>query len=173
VTDGDADLTDLEQMCTLSPVLLAAWAEAAAVMLSKFHEVPPPATTMAFTWDAAKWSLRVHWGAPDDRALDSHANENDATEEAAYAISIAAVSHNGFVVRRRTHHGSGADLLMVRRGEPDNDFVKLEVSGIARQGSVEARLAAKVAQVSRGDLKRSGVGLVVALEAAEIAARSV
>jgi len=36
VTDGDADLTDLERLCTLSPVVLAAWAEAAAVMLSKF-----------------------------------------------------------------------------------------------------------------------------------------
>lgn len=173
MTDGDADLTDLERLCTLSPVVLAAWVEAAAVMLSKFHGVPPPATIMAFRWDAATCSLRVHWNAPDDRARGSHANEHDAIEAAAYAISIAAASHRGFVVRRRTHHGSGADLLMVRRGEPDNDFVKLEVSGIGRRGSVEARLAMKVAQASRGDLERPGVGLVVALQAAEIVARSV
>jgi hypothetical protein len=99
------------------------WSEAAAVMLSIFHAVPPPGTAMSVRWDA---------------------NEKDATEAGAYAIAVAAANHNGFIVRRRAHQGSGADFLMVRRGEPDNDFVKLEVSGIARGGNVGSRLKLKV-----------------------------
>jgi hypothetical protein len=147
------------------------WTEAATVMFFKFHQVPPPKTPMALAWDDGRCSLHVHWTQPDFRALESHANENDATEAAAYAVAIAAVNHRGYVVRRRAHQGSGADFLMVRRGEPDNDFVKLEVSGIARGGSLETRLVQKKEQVSGGDLSRPGVALVVHFEAAKISAR--
>lgn len=57
---------------------------------------------------------------------------------------------------------------MVPHGEPDNDYVKLEVSGIARGSSGEGRLATKMDQVGGGDLDRPGVALVVGLEAAAI-----
>ncbi len=173
MTDVDAHLMDLARVCHLSPALLAMWSEAAAVMLSTFHPVPPPATVMSLRWDTTTCSLRVHWDDPGLRARESHANEKDATEAGAYAIAVAAANHNGFVVRRRAHQGSGADLLMVRRGEPDNDFVKLEVSGIARRGSVASRLKIKVEQVGGGDLDRPGVALVVHFEAAEIVARAI
>ena len=171
VDDGDADLMELAQACALSPVLIRMWAEAATVMLFKFHQVPPPRTTMSLAWNQQECSLHVHWARPDVRALESHANEKDATEAGAYAVAIAAAHHNGYVVRRRAHQGSGADLLMVRCGEPDNDFIKLEVSGIARGGDIDGRVSQKTDQVAGGDLSRPGVALVVHFEAAAIVAR--
>src|SRR4051812_34395427 len=171
MTDGDANLMDLARICALTPALVSMWSEAATVMLFKFHQVPPPKTPMVLAWDDGRCLLHLHWIQPAVRALESHANEKDATESAAYAVAIAAANHNGYVVRRRAHQGSGADLLMVRRGEPDNDFVKLEVSGIARGGGLETRVSKKTEQVAGGDLARPGVALVVHFEAAEIVAR--
>lgn len=171
MTDGDANLMELAQICALTPALVGMWSEAATVMFFKFHQVPPPRTPVALAWNDGRCSLHVHWTQPDLQTLESHANEKDATEAAAYAVAIAAANHQGYVVRRRAHQGSGADLLMVRRGEPDNDFVKLEVSGIARGGSLETRVSQKAEQVAGGNLSRPGVALVVHFEAAEIVAR--
>ena len=168
---GDANLMELARRCTLSPVLIRMWVEAATVMLFKFHRAPPPRTRLSLHWDERRCSLHLDWTQPDRQALESHANEKDATEAGAYAVAIAAAEHDGYVVRRRAHQGSGADLLMVRRGEPDNDFVKLEVSGIARGGGLENRVTRKAAQVAGGDLARPGVAIVVHFEAAHIVAR--
>jgi hypothetical protein len=71
------------------------------------------------------------------------------------------------LVVRRTRQGSGCDYLMVRDGEPENDFHKLEVSGTSG-GKPSARLREKVEQARTGDLDRPGAGVVVGFKAARI-----
>jgi hypothetical protein len=57
---------------------------------------------------------------------------------------------------------------MVKKGEPMNDYYRLEVSGIARINaeSPERRLAGKISQLGRGavDLPRPGVAVVTRFE---------
>ena len=99
--DGDANLMELARRCTLSPVLIRMWIEAATVMLFKFHRAPPPRTRLSLHWDERRCSLHLDWSQPHRQALESHANEKDATEAGAYAVAIAAADHDGYVVRRR------------------------------------------------------------------------
>ncbi len=169
---GAIDLQALHTVCAFTANTTNFWSDAATVMLNKFHPEPPPPTVMAVVHDGAASTMHLTWTAPAARTQEDHANEKDATEHGAYAIAIAAVHHRGYRVCRRTHQGSGADLLMVRDGEPQNDFVKLEVSGIARDGSVTARLKEKVAEVRGGDLRRPGVAAVVRFKAAGVTMES-
>ncbi|WP_309890947.1 hypothetical protein [Archangium sp.] len=161
------DLQRLHQYCRLSSALLDCYAEAADVMLWKFHEAPPTSARLEVRDETR--TIEVLWKAPDAQARASHANEKDATEYAAYAVAFAAVHvAAGYTVQRRIHQGAGADFLMTRRGEPDNDFIKLEVSGVARGDGLNTRLEEKLKQVRGGDLERPGVAVVVGLEAARI-----
>jgi hypothetical protein len=169
---GTIDLQRLQLICDLPASLVNSWGDAAAVMLDKFHEPPPPPTTIAVEHDGARASMMLSWQGPCSQLRAGHANEKDATEDGAYAIAIAAANHRGYRVRRRAHQGSGADLLMTRHGEPQNDFVKLEVSGVARGNGVARRLAEKLEQVRGGDLQRPGVAVVVGFEAAMVLMRS-
>ncbi|MEM9455672.1 MAG: hypothetical protein AAGF11_15930 [Myxococcota bacterium] len=58
---------------------------------------------------------------------------------------------------------------MTRSGEPANDFFKLEVSGVARgHERLRSRLGEKLRQLSKGDLARPGIAVVVGFEAAQI-----
>lgn len=169
---GTIDLQQLQLICDLPTSLVNSWGDAATVMLDKFHPSPPPPTPLALQHDGAGASLMLSWRAPAPQVLEGHANEKDATEDGAYAVAIAAADHRGYRVRRRAHQGSGADLLMTRHGEPQNDFVKLEVSGIARGDGVERRLTEKLEQVRGGDLQRPRVAVVVGFEAAMVLMRS-
>src|SRR5262245_50364941 len=126
--DNVYSLRDLTAFCDLTSALVGAFAEAAAVMLHRFHAVPPPPTTMRMM-SGADPVIAIDWAAPDSKAHEAHANEKDATEDGAYGVSVVATHHRGFRIRKRAYNRSGADFLMVRHGEPDNDFVKLEVSG--------------------------------------------
>lgn len=125
--------------------------------------------------DGSNRKVELIWDEPsaDDHA--AHANELDATERAAYALAMAVAAQLGFRVIGRVHHGSGADWIMVPRGEPANDYYKLEVSGVARispANSPESRLVAKLAQGSRGDYERPGIAVVARLEDARILSAS-
>ena len=82
-------------------------------------------------------------------------------------MAIATVHELGYAVLRRTRQGSGCDYLMVRRGEPENDFLKLEVSGTG-DGNPVSRLKEKVSQGKSGDLQRPGMAVVVGFKAAQI-----
>lgn len=170
--NGEVNLHELHAICQLTPESLAYWAQAATVMLTRFHETPPPPTRVSISWDEERSVLLLNWTEPNHRAQLTHANELNAIEAGAYALSIVAAHHAGYEVRGRAEHASGADLLMVRRGEPDNDFVKLEVSGIATRGDVGARLSAKTRQVAGGNLRRPGVAAVVHFSEATVDART-
>ncbi len=169
---GEIDLRALQHVCDLTANTTNFWSDAAAVMLHKFHSVPPPPTALAVVHDDERSTMQLTWTPPMPQTQGDHANEKDATEHGAYAVAIAAAHHRGYRVRRRTHQGSGADLLMVRHGEPQNDFVKLEVSGIARDGSVATRLKEKIDEVRGGDLRRPGVAVVVRFKAATVTMES-
>lgn len=163
-------LAELPDTCrALARNHVANLVDAASVMFDKFHQ--PPADGV-IDFDSKTQPLLVSWDPPAPRLRETHANELDATEEGAYAVAFSAVMSHGFVVRRRVHHGSGADYLLSREGEPDNDFVKLEVSGVARGDKrLAARLETKIRQVAGGDLPRPGLAVVVGFQAVQVFAR--
>jgi hypothetical protein len=161
------DLIRLAEVSRLSPTVLAALAEAASVMLDLHHPAPPPPTAGVLVRGGGEVPVAITWKEPTNQQRETHANENDAAEEGACAIAVAAVRALGYVVVRRTRHGSGCDYLMVREGEPENDFHKLEVSGTG-VGNLSSRLQAKVAQGKAGDLDRPGAAVVVGFKAARI-----
>jgi hypothetical protein len=140
--------------------------DAASVMLDKFHQ-PPVSGQLDDRGESSR--VELDWVPPSLALQHTHANELDATEDGAYAVALSTVVSRGFVVQRRAHHGSGADYLITPVGEPNNDFYKLEVSGIARTtGNIQGRLRTKARQVSAGDLSRPGLAIVVGFEAAQI-----
>jgi hypothetical protein len=156
----------------------ASWkvrAEAAAVTLERFHAAPPPPKSCALCPEGEREvPATLSWKPADDRERSTHANENDATEDGAYAIAMLAVHAIGqWRVTARTHQGSGSDFRMVRDGAED-DFMRLEVSGVAQRTSqagaatLTARLREKVAQLGNGDLDRPGMAVVVGFEAARV-----
>lgn len=111
--------------------------------------------------------LVLAWAEPTEQQRQSHQNEKDGPEDGACAVAIAAVHHLGYTVVRRTRQKSGCDYLMVPHGEPENDFLKLEVSGTG-DGNLASRLREKVEQGEGGDLQRPGMAVVVGFKAARI-----
>lgn len=178
------DVRDPGAFAASRSVMYTALAEAARVMLWKFHDVPPPNTHGTWTlesnieWigripvfnEAREEQVEIAWEAPTEADQAAHANELDATEFAAYAVALAVADQLGFRILARMQHGSGADWVMVPRGEPANDYYKLEVSGMARIGAErpEARLRAKREQGSGGDYNRPGLAVVVRFEDATV-----
>lgn len=133
----------------LSQALLAFHSEAASVMLERFHASPVMGLLRK---RGGERNLTMHWNPPTRSQRDSHANSKDATEHGAYAVAFAAVyAVQRYVIVRRAQHRTGADFLLVREGDPEREFIKLEVSGIARSSQgLAARLEAKLQQVHSG-----------------------
>jgi hypothetical protein len=164
------DLTALATVSPLSPSnpsVLASLAEAASVMLDAYHPAPPSQTPVELVRNGDPARGYITWHPPSPQARDTHANEKDATEDGACAIAIATVHELGYTVVRRTRQGSGCDYLMVRRGDTEENFHKLEVSGTGA-GNLPARVKAKVDQGMRGDLEGPGAAVVVGFKAAKI-----
>lgn len=161
------DLTDLRAVSRLTPAVLEALAEAASVMLDRYHPAPPPPTPFGLHLRGEELPADVAWQGPTNDQRDTHANEKDAAEDGACAVAIATAAATGYVVVRRTRQGSGCDYLMIRKGEPENDFHKLEVSGTG-EGNLRSRLTQKVAQGKGGDLDRPGLAVVVGFKEAKI-----
>lgn len=169
MNDLELDLRDLSAFSSSTRALLTACSEAASVMLWKFHAAPRSPGNWQHAAESPVGVVLV-WDAPGPDVLASHGNEKDATEYGAYAIAIAVADHLGFKVIGRTHQGSGTDWLMIRKGEPANDYYKLEVSGLARihKEKPAGRLFSKVAQGKGGDLQRPGVAVVARFEDIQI-----
>lgn len=163
------DLTTLESICPLSRYLLGAYVEAAQVMLSDFHAVPPPPTPVRWYDESEEAQAALQWSEPDNAARRSHANTKDATEHGAYAVAIAAAHLLGFMVKHRALNESGCDFMMFRRGGNQEEHFMLEVSGIRRGGNVQARLREKVTQGSGGKTARPGMAVVVQFEQPAVA----
>jgi hypothetical protein len=161
------DLTRFDEISNLSPTVVAYLAEAASVMLDRYHPAPPPPTPGVLVRSAEEVPLSLAWPEPTNQQRESHQNEKDAPEDGACAVAIATVHELGYAVVRRTRQGSGCDYLMVPKGEPENDFLKLEVSGTG-DGNLASRLKEKVAQGKGGDLQRPGMAIVVSFKAVRV-----
>jgi hypothetical protein len=163
-------LVQLPEVCrNLSRSHVENMVDAARVMLDKFHVSPQ---SFEITWLKMR-HLDLEWAPPQEVHRQTHANELDATETGAYGLAFVTIHEGDYIVQRRAHHGSGSDYLLTRRGEPDNDFVRLEVSGVARGDGLSGRLRDKVAQLGNGDLQRPGLAVVVGFEVAKVCVEEV
>lgn len=162
------DVRDLKSRNTAPRAWLMPREKAASVLLWRFHTAPPTAGTWdnydhddPFPIDQLK--VQVYWDEPAREVLQALGNDWKNIEYAAEGVAIAIANHLGFSVLGDSSHGSGTDLLMVPRGEPENDYYKMEVSGMASVGdeSPKSRLRKKVAQALKGQFDRPGMALVV------------
>ena len=149
-----------------------AYSEAASVCMSR-HHVPPVSVSVHHNGEVQVRSLQ--YPAPNQRILNAHANEIDATEMGAYGLSLATVeSVAGLVAVRRAETMTGADWYIAPIGSSFDDLescIRLEVSGTDAGGSteIERRLLEKVAQASRGQSNLPAIAAVVGFKVLEIA----
>lgn len=162
------DLANLAAVCDLTPALVTSCAEAARVALSSMsHPAPPPLTQAELHYQDKVTLIQLLWTMPDRMVLSSYGNDLDATEYGAYAIAIGAVRFlsKRYRVIGRAQQGSGADFLMVAEGEPEENYVKLEVSGTRSEQQEVRRIKEKTKQV------KSGIAVVVNFEKPRVLAR--
>ena len=114
----------------LTPALADALAEAARVCLARHHSSP---TDFDIRYRGTTLSARMTWETPTSRERAANGNEPDATRDAAYSISFAAIEKcEDLVVVARAEHMSGSDFYIGPRtsGPGDlEDALRLEVSG--------------------------------------------
>jgi hypothetical protein len=156
----------------LTEALGETYCEAASVCISRHHQPP---VTLKLQRGAASETRRLDYLAPDTRVINAHANEIDATEAAAYGVSLAAVEAvSGLVAVRRAETLSGADWYVAPSGvqaEDLEDCIRLEVSGIngGSSNDVARRLREKVAQTARGKSNLPAMAAVVGFKVLEVA----
>jgi hypothetical protein len=91
----------------------------------------------------------LHWDAPSSGVLRAYANEIDATEQGAYAVSLATTEAVvGLVAVSRAETMTGADYYVAPIGSDLEDLetcIRLEVSGVSAgsEAVVQARLRQK------------------------------
>ncbi len=165
------DLTNPGPHTGLTDAKLRDRCEVAAVVLDRLHGA---GSTLSMTDSCiergeANTQARLTWARPDQQQRDANANELKASEEGAEGVAFATVwKTDGYRVRGRAYHGSGADWLLLKSGASNDDVVRLEVSGIVGVASAAARLRAKVVELQRGGLRRPGIALVVAFSAVPV-----
>jgi hypothetical protein len=168
------DLRDLHEVHPMTANVLGSYSEAAAVTLEQFHEPKPRECTVTYRGEAQPAWLTWHPATEISRA--THGSATDAKEAGAYAVAIAtAHALQGWRARGRAHDGSGADVILTHPDRPPENFVKMEVSGVA-PGKGEAhevkelrrRLNEKIKQLGRGNLDLPGLAIVVGFETAQV-----
>ena len=103
----------------------------------------------------------LRWESPDEQARRTWRNEIDATENGAAGVALLLARRLlGYVTTSRSRHGTGFDYWLGKDidGEPIQDEVRLEVSGIRRgsSGDVSRRVREKLGQMKRGGATTSG-----------------
>jgi hypothetical protein len=157
-----------ERHTGLTPPLADSYSEAACVCLSRHHQPP---VTMSLTHGENDEFRMVDFAIPDARMLNAHANEIDATEAAAYAVSLAAVEAlAGLVAVRRAATLTGADWYIAPSGTSSDDLedcIRLEVSGINAgvSSDIKRRLREKLAQAARGASNLPAMAAVIGFKA--------
>jgi hypothetical protein len=160
-----------ERHTGLTPALAQSYTEAACVCLSRHHKSP---VTMSLTNGNNAELRTVQFTSPDARTLNAHANEIDATETGAYAVSFAAIeAANGLVAVRRAETLTGADWYIAPRGTNSEDLescIRLEVSGTntGATGDIKRRIREKLSQAARGASNLPAMAAVIGFKALEI-----
>lgn len=140
------------------------YCEAAAVCLSRHHR-PPTDLVVDYEDNTSEYS--ANWTEPDLRTKRAWANEIDATEAGAYAVSLAAVElTKGLVAVRRAETLTGADYYVAPVGiNPDDleECVRLEVSGLDKgnRAVIQQRLKSKISQAAAGASNLPAIASVV------------
>lgn len=130
-----------------------AYAEAASVCLSRHHDSP---INIAAEYGAEENDCVLPWDAPTLAVSRAHANDIDATEQGAYAVSFAAVETlAGLVAVRRAETLTGADYYVAPLDADIEDMetcLRMEVSGVdaGNESAVRARLRQKLQQTKKG-----------------------
>jgi hypothetical protein len=156
----------------LTKALGDGYCEAASVCLSRHHL--PPVMVELHQASASDTYLAI-WALPDERTQRAWANETDATRDAAYGASLAAVELAlGMVAVRRAENLTGADYYIAPLGTDPDDFEscwRLEVSGIDRgdEAAIRRRLDSKLRQAKAGRSNLPAFASVVAFSQPAIA----
>lgn len=155
----------------LTPNLANALAEAARVCLDRHHQSP---ADFSVSCKGQQGRAQVEFEKPDPRMIAANANDPDATRDAAYSISFAAVERlEEMVVVARAEAMSGADWYIAPVGTAVGDLedaVRLEVSGTDLGDSRECqrRLLQKVAQTQAPGHPITAIASVVGLKSTTI-----
>lgn len=161
----------------LTRALGESYTEAACVCWSRHHQ--PPVTMSLKRVNKADEARIVNFSVPDARTRAAHANEIDATEIAAYGVSLAAVEDiQGLVAVHRAETQTGADWYIAPSGTSIEDLencIRLEVSGTSAGTSTDINrcLQEKVAQALRGKSNLPAMASVVGFKALEVVISSV
>lgn len=157
-----------ERHTGLTPALADTYTEAACVCLARHHEPP---VTMSLQHGEHDHTRLVYFAIPDQRVLNAHANETDATEAGAYGVSLAAIEAvAGLVAVRRAATLTGADWYIAPRGTSADDFencIRLEVSGLnaGAISDIKRRLRQKLAQAGRGASNLPAIAAIIGFKA--------
>jgi hypothetical protein len=112
----------------------------------------------------------IAWKAADAATRQAWANSDDATEQAAYGIAIAAIkiTHNLIAVKRAETR-TGADYYLAASGDVEDleETFRLEVSGTDKGSAsqIRARLSQKADQARKGNSNLPAIASVVGFQA--------
>lgn len=140
------------------------YSEAAGVCLSRHHRAPVDFTVQV---DGKASTNSVQWLAPDERTRNAWANDTDATEAGAYAMSLAAIeTREQLLAIRRAETLSGSDYYVAPVGtDPSNleNSWRLEVSGTdtGTHTTLNGRLNQKKKQAKEGNSNIPAIAAVV------------
>lgn len=114
----------------------------------------------------------IEWPLPGARTTGAWANDEEATRDGAYAVSLAAVeAQMELVAIHRAYKRTGADYYVAPIGVAPDDLensIRLEVSGVDQgDGSaIRVRLKQKQEQARRGESSLPAMAVVVGFKAA-------
>lgn len=147
----------------LTPSKLKDRCEVAAVALDFHHAPTSPCAVALLERNASPRDARICWPMTDVQQRLANLNDIKRAEEGAEGVAFATVWRvDGYRVVARAAHRSGSDWILQRDGDPEDHFVRLEVSGIEGRDSPQSRLREKVRELRAGDDRRPGVAFVVA-----------
>lgn len=151
---------DRTRPIALSRALVESYAQAAMVLLDRAY--PGTTSPAEVAHRETEHPARVSWERQDAQVTASFDDDTDAICYGGYAMAFSALVELGYRIPRRAFHGSGADFIVTRATEPDNDFIRLEVSGIFQgtTADVRQRVRDKVEQLGVGSYRRPGIAAV-------------
>lgn len=160
----------------LTKAISDGYIEAASVCMNRHHQ--PPVDISVDSQNNPDEYI-VEWKVPDQRIIMAWANETDATEYGAYAISLAAIEIvQGLVAVRRAETLTGADYYIAPIGSAPDDLegcLRLEISGTDRgnKSDIKKRLKSKIKQTTAGASNLPAIASVVGFRELTVAMATV
>lgn len=151
------------------------FSEAAEVCFARHHT--PPETMMSIRCRGTSTVAILRWREPAEDAKLAWNNRDDATRDAAYVVSLAAIeSELGLVALSRAETRTGADYYVGQPGSSDLEAAyRLEVSGVdaGERAHVRTRLREKLRQAAEGDSSLPAFASVVGFREAMVLVEAV